>query len=260
VSLRFPPERYAVYSLGATEPPFIGLIPGAIASAMLPTLSNLLAANRFDDALSMFREASRRASLLMLPVFWLCLVNADNIVVLLFGERYRESTPVFIIFLLNLPLRVAIYSSLLRALGRTDTIFRVYSVALSVNFVLCVGAALVGGQGPIAFYGPAVSVVLTTYLAAVLLTRTIRTAVPRFAGGLLPMRELVKVFAVASVAAAAAAATRVLGPPGALLQLVLSTAIFAPTFLALGWATGAIQQRDRYEVVAMLRSLSRPRL
>lgn len=253
ISIAFTPERYAVYALGATELPFISVIPGAIATAIMPNLSQAVHEGRYRDAYSTFRESSRLAALVMMPIFFLALVNADQIVVVLFSDRFRESTGIFIVFLFLLPLRVAIYGSMLRAFGKTHWILRAHAVGLAVHAAISF-LSVTAASGPIAFYGPAVSSVVSTYLIAAILTWAIRNETPQEAGSLLPVRDILRIVFAAAVAGLLAGSARwlVSGPP--LAVLVVSGLIFVPVFAVVGRLTGAIQRSDVDSALGLLRS------
>jgi len=131
-----PAERFAIFANGAFEIPLIGVVTGSIFAVLTPRLSHLVSTGREDLALGWWREGGKRSAMVLVPVAACLFFLAPELIELVFTETYRESVPVFRIYLLMVPFRVLNYGSLFLAMGRSVMITRRVSVALACNVIL----------------------------------------------------------------------------------------------------------------------------
>lgn len=164
VANNFPSEVYAIYTIGARELPIVSLITSSFASVVFPEISRLYANGRGLDVAHLIRDVVRTTSMFIIPTFSFLLFFAEEFVVILFSEKYVESTPIFRIYLLFLPVRVLVYSSVLSALGK-QKIYMLISL-FDLAFNLSLGVILVKVVGLI---GPAIAVVSSTFVEALLM-------------------------------------------------------------------------------------------
>jgi len=79
--------------------------------------------------------------------------------VVLFSPKYAESAEIFRIYIFFLPVRILLYSPILSALGKQKIYMFISLIDLALNFIL--GLSLLKVIG---LKGPAVAVVLSTYI------------------------------------------------------------------------------------------------
>lgn len=159
VANNFPSEVYAIYTIGARELPIVSLITSSFASVVFPEISKLYANGKGLDIAHLIRDVVRSTSVFIIPTFSFLLFFAEEFVVILFSEKYIESTPIFRIYLLFLPMRVLVYSSVLSALGK-QKIYMFISL-FDLVFNLSLGIVLVKIVGLV---GPAIAVVSSTFV------------------------------------------------------------------------------------------------
>ncbi len=150
---------YAIYSIGAIELPLIIILLGSVSAVVMPEFSRLLKQQDETAAIALLHNSMKKLAMLIYPMFTYLLVTAYIFIPLLFTESYKDSVPIFCIYLFLLPLRVANNHPLLIAAGlqRYALIGRVIDVV--INFVL--GLILLHFIG---IWGPAISTVLATYI------------------------------------------------------------------------------------------------
>lgn len=238
VSVFYTATRFAVYAVGAFEVPVLGAFTGSIVTTLLPVFSDLSQREKWPELMAMWHESIRKLSLVIFPLFVMLLVLADQIVVVLFSRSYAESALIFRIFLLLLPMRITVYSTLLQATGRTRSLavgaggFLVANVVLGVALARMVGIA-----------GPAAALVVSQYgLATYYLTQVCRVAKTGLRA-IMPWGEVNRIFALAAaVGAAVFPFTRMHFNP------VLVIAICVPIYLGLFWfglrRLGLVRQTD----------------
>lgn len=177
ISSYFPKEVYAVYSMGAMELPIIALFTASLSSAIMPNMVVEADSGRLKNTLNIWHEASRKNSLIIFPTFFFFLVCGHDFIILLYTQDYSKAAWPFLIYLARLPIRVAIYSAIFRAIGYTKPILFSALLDLFVNFIVSITLLLAGKHGFLSYIGPSIgtffgTVVSVTYLL-ILLSRKI---------------------------------------------------------------------------------------
>lgn len=151
--------EYAVYVNGSIEIPLISIVTGALATGALAEMSKLCSEGRYVDAHVLFKRIGEISASFLMPTFVFLWIVAEPLMVLLFGSPYRESSIIFRIYLLLLPIRVVYYGPALIALGKARYILYRGVVELILNVLLSI--ILINYLGTI---GVAVSTVVIIYL------------------------------------------------------------------------------------------------
>ncbi|WP_162425984.1 lipopolysaccharide biosynthesis protein [Pontibacter pudoricolor] len=150
------PENFAIYINGAFEIPMISILTGAVSSAMLSQLSPLLNENKYKEAASLFKNTISLTAQFIIPIFIFSLFNSEEIILLLFGDKYLDSILPFRIYLLLLPIRVIFYGQALIALGKSKIILKRGVIELIINLILSLILFKIIG-----FNGVAIATVIT---------------------------------------------------------------------------------------------------
>ncbi len=156
ISSYFSPELFAVFAVGATELPFIGIITNSVNAVILPEMSRKDNVKAVSD---LYKGAVRKNALILFPLFVFCFVFAAQIIELLYSAKYLESVLYFRIYLFTIPLRIATYGLLFQVFNKTKFIFIISTFTLIVNTALSL--VLINLYG---LKGPAISTVTVTYL------------------------------------------------------------------------------------------------
>ena len=159
VSAMLTPETYAVYVQGAREIPLIGTITGAISTVLVVDLTKAAKNRDYGTAVQLFRTVAEKSSLVLMPVMVFFMAAARPFISFLYTEAYLDAVPVFQIYLLYLPIRVAQYSPLLIALGKSKFVLWKTVGGLAVNAVFSVLFVYLFGAE-----GAAVATILSLYL------------------------------------------------------------------------------------------------
>lgn len=129
-------DAFAIYSIGALEIPFIGLITKSITSVSYPKIVKHIENNELEVATDMWLRDLKRASYFIFPLLFLCILFSQNIIIGLFGDKYQASVPVFEGYCLILIWRNATYGTILSVKGKTNYIVITSLISLIVNVVL----------------------------------------------------------------------------------------------------------------------------
>ncbi|MBN1879734.1 polysaccharide biosynthesis protein [bacterium] len=153
------PEQFAVYSNGAFEIPFVGIITGSIMTIIQPELRKLIDASDSSGALMLFRTAALKSSAIILPAMIFLMVSAEPVILTLFSRKYTGSILPFQLYLLVLPMRIVYFGTFLIALGMSKTILYRSAVGLAANVVFSI--ILVKMYG---YIGAIISTIICLYL------------------------------------------------------------------------------------------------
>jgi O-antigen/teichoic acid export membrane protein len=165
ISTFYDPATYAVYSCGAMELPLVALITGSINSAIMPNLVTLSGQGKPLAALALWQEAIRKSSLVIFPCFAFFIFLAKDFILLIYGKEYIMAAWPFVIYLCLLPIRIATYNTLFRAIGKTKPIAISAALNLALNAVLSPALAWIGGGSLLSFIGPSTGAVLSNIIA-----------------------------------------------------------------------------------------------
>jgi len=163
ISAFFDAPTFAVYSCGAIELPVIAIVTASVSAAMMPNLVTMTEQGRIGDALHTWQEAARKCSFIIFPCFVFFLVFGYDFMVLLYTQEYSLASWPFRIYLCQLPIRVAIYATLFRAVGQTRPIAIGAMVALALNVTVSTALVIIGNKSIISYIGPAVGTVVASY-------------------------------------------------------------------------------------------------
>lgn len=122
VSSQSTPENYAIYNIGAREIPFIGVVTGSVALIVMDQLSRYLSEGKKTEALKLFHISITTSFAILFPLLAILMINAESFIILVYGKKYINSIPVFMIYLLYLPIRSIYFGSVFISAGKTKEI------------------------------------------------------------------------------------------------------------------------------------------
>jgi O-antigen/teichoic acid export membrane protein len=232
ISSFFDPETFAVYVNGAMELPIVGLMTASIGTAIMPNLVDHVHRGRLDSAIGLWQNGIRKTSLAILPCFAFLLVTAQDFIIVLYGNQYAMAVWPFSVYLFLLPLRVTLYASLFRALGRTQPLVVGSTIALAVNLSLSLALTWLGHQSLLGFIGPSIAnvagcLVWTVYMLIMLGKLTSRSPLR-----VLPLRNMGRILGLSLVAVIPVLAIRLSALPTH-LQLIVQFLAFGVSYLLL---------------------------
>ncbi|MEO1260918.1 MAG: oligosaccharide flippase family protein [Bacteroidota bacterium] len=154
-----PAETFAEYSYGAWELPIIPTIAYSVAAVMMPKMVSHFLKGETRPLLNLWLTSIKKVTIIVLPLVFVFLLTAEEFMVLLYSEKYRNAAVPFFIYTFILLQRVASYSNMQKALNSTKEITYGAIYLFSVNAILVVPFVLwLGVIGP-----PLASVVAQTF-------------------------------------------------------------------------------------------------
>lgn len=153
---------FAIYTVGARKIPFLSALMSSVSAAIIVQIGKLLKEGKLHEAMPFLARTSGAIASIMLPFIAVVFVFAEELILLLFGG-YKESAPIFKIYLGTVLVHFFLTDTILLAKGKTNLVLRAGVVELMVNIALSIPSVYVIG-----ITGPA-WVTLITHVVFVLL-------------------------------------------------------------------------------------------
>lgn len=166
VSNYFDVATFAIYSCGAMDLPMITLVTSSLTNAIMPNLVEMTQKGNYRGTVNLWQKAMRKAALVIFPCFVFFFVIGRDFMILLYSESYAEASWPFRVYLCGLPIRIAVYSALLRALGKTRPIAVSAMVGLVSNVVVSSVLITVGQGSLLSFMAPALGTIVSYFTIA----------------------------------------------------------------------------------------------
>jgi O-antigen/teichoic acid export membrane protein len=250
----FSPEMYAVYSCGAIELPVVGLITISLSSAIMPNLVQLVQQERKVEALNIWQEAARKSSLILFPCFVFFFLAGHNIVVLLYRESYSMAVIPFRIYLCALPLRIAIYATLFRALGQTRPIAMGAVLSITISTVVGFSLVTIGRNSALGFAGPAVGIVASYFAVGTFMLMQLSRALQVEFSKIMRWKELGTLFMIAALAGIAGFAIPLPNVP-LLFKVIAQGFIYSGFFVGLLVSSNRLKEDEKALLMSPVRFL-----
>ncbi len=127
ISRYFGEEVFAVFANGKLQLPFVGMITGAVATALAPVYSKL-SHNGFNqkEIQDLWKKSLLKSASLIYPLVLFFLFFATNVFVVLYGESYLESANYFRIFTILSFFQVITFAPLILGMGLTKFYSRLH--------------------------------------------------------------------------------------------------------------------------------------
>jgi O-antigen/teichoic acid export membrane protein len=231
VAHEFDAAVFALYTVGTFQIPVLTVLREAVGSVMIPRVSELQKDGNSREILLLLARTMRKLAAFYLPVAALLVLNAREIVLVLFTAQYAESAPLFAINAAVIPLVVTALGAdaVLRAYAE-HRFYVIYARAI-LTLVLVIGLMVV--VGPWGLMGVVLVVAGTEALERlVLAVKTARIlGATRHDLGL--FSDLARIAAATGLAAAAALLARAaFSGLGVFPLLLLASGAFSLVYVA----------------------------
>lgn len=128
-------EQMSIYTNAAKELP-LTIVASSITAVLLPRLTKMVKNQRNEDAVELWGYASEIAIIVIGVIVFGIVTYADEVMTILYSEKYLPGIGVFRVYTLNLLLRVTYFGIILNAYGETKKIFYCSIFSLILNSIL----------------------------------------------------------------------------------------------------------------------------
>jgi len=243
----FTPQQFAVFAVGAMELPLIGILANSVNSVLLPNLS----ATDKPQMGDIYSGAVRKNALVIFPLTVIFFILAREIMVFLYGLPYADAALYFRIYLIILPLRIATYSILFQAMGKTRIIMINSTVFLLLNLIL--NYILIKTLG---MKGAALATVIVTWISVIVYLIQIKLILKLHLRSLFPIGKIART-ALAAMLAALPCILVLVYIPQLLLRMILVGLLYFAGYYLAGRFSGAILPYDINLALDVLKDIKR---
>jgi len=253
VSASLGPKDYAIYAVGWVDVPLLTVALESIVSVMIVRISALQKEDRKADIRAVTASASNRVAAIEFPLFAMLLVGAHDLIVLLYTRAYEQSSSIFMVSILLLPLWALLMDPVVRAYKDLRNFLLGVRIAVFIA-LFCVLLPVIHHFGML---GAAIVAVGAQYLERIIIFFKAASTVEAKLSDIRLYNDLFKVTGVTMVAGLAAYVVRNLINPDLLIPRILIVggcvaAIYLPAvywFRLPGWET-----MSRERLLAMMRT------
>jgi O-antigen/teichoic acid export membrane protein len=162
ISYLYATRDYAIYSMVSKELP-VTIIASSFTAVLLPRFVTLLHNQRYEDAIAIWGDSVVLSFSLLCLLATGIIVYAEDVVLLLFSEKYLPGVNVFRVYALLLLLRCTYFGIILNSSGKSKFIF--YSSVASVALNIILNFTFISLFG---FIGPAIATIVAVMLISLI--------------------------------------------------------------------------------------------
>lgn len=156
-------ETFAIFSNGAYEIPFLGIIGGSLFNVMIPSLKKYFDDGKKEKVNLLWNKAGWAMITIIIPIASIFIIFSETAILFLFSEKYLESVPFFRLYQVKLFFRIFLYGSFFISAGKSR--LYMYNAAISMFLNLILDIILVIYVGPI---GAVIATVISTFALVIL--------------------------------------------------------------------------------------------
>lgn len=240
VSYRFDAATFAIYAVGCLSIPLVDFLMSSAGNVMMVRMREHLLKGASESVLAIWRDTTRKLTLMFAPLVVGLLVVAHELIVVLYTSNYERSVPVFMVWTVSF-----LFAALL-----TDAVLRVYA---QLRFLMLLGLV------KLAFIAATINWFLETFelLGAVLVVPLaivvtkalalgrIKTVMQCRLAQLLPWRSLAGIIVIAAAAAFPALTVKSALTIPDFSRLVVTGLVYAATYVGLLWRYGPLSGEEK---------------
>jgi O-antigen/teichoic acid export membrane protein len=252
VSYLYDPALFAVYAVAYLQIPMVPIAWQSVSELTMIQVTQAYTANRLSEAGQLISDAVRKLSICLIPIYALLTIEAHDVIIALFTEKFAASVPIFQIVLVMVPLTAFNVEYVMRSLGATRIYLHLSWIGLLLGVALPFALA-----APFGLPGVAAASIIVTLTNQIIMTRVVSRRLGVSVGQLLPWR----VIGIVTVASGAAAVITMLAAADIhqheWMRLGVATAVFGASYLVMLWYSSALEPDEKRWMLALATSAGR---
>lgn len=245
VSYHFEPAVFAIYAVACLQIPVVDFLSQSANNVLMVRMRELMSSGA-DAVLSVWNDAIEKLSLLLFPLVGVLVVTAHEFIMVLFTRDYIAAAPIFMAWTLSFLLAAVPADAALRVYAQTRYLILINAVRLVVVAALMtLFMRWFGLLGPVLV--TLAGLVLFKWLALV----RIATLLGLPTGRMVPWRRVVRIAALAALAAVPAIVVKgsLTLPP--VVALLAAGVVYTGTYAVLVYTHGQLAASDRRALAGM---------
>ena len=251
VSHYFDAATFAIYSVGCLQIPLVDLMASPASNVMMVQMSEEIGEGRGDRVISIWRETTRKLSLVFFPLFGLMLVTARDVIVFLFTAGYTASIPIFMVW----------SATILFAVFQTDGVLRVYAqtrliLGLGIVRLIAIAGLIYVCLHAFGLLGAVLVTMVALALGKGLALFKMKALMQAKASELLPWRILGSIAVITIAASLVAVGVRSTLDVPVLLRLMIVGVVFASSYIAMLLGLGLLNAEEKVALTSWLQKFA----
>jgi O-antigen/teichoic acid export membrane protein len=136
VSFLYDSTIYAIFAIGCLSIPLIDIFYSSVGEILIVRIKEFRNSNRIKDIIAVWGDTTIKLSLIFIPLTVYLFIVADEFITVLFTENYAASIPLFMVFILSIPLHSIKCDAVIRSFGRADFLVYIYIFRLIFSIVM----------------------------------------------------------------------------------------------------------------------------
>lgn len=138
ISAMTTPEIFATYQVGAFNIPFVAVVTTSFFTVATPRLTALFQESKYSELVSLTSGITKSTIIFLVPIFIFCFLFSNEVIVVLFGEKFTNSGPIFQIYTLRFLISVFPFSIYMGLIGLKNyaSIHVIVSVIINIGMNL----------------------------------------------------------------------------------------------------------------------------
>jgi O-antigen/teichoic acid export membrane protein len=242
------PATFAIFTVGCLSIPLVDFAASPTSDVMMVRMQENLALGRNRAVLEIWHDTTWKLALLFFPLVAWAILDARQIIVLLFTARYTASIPLLMVWSITILLATFQVDGVLRVFAQTR-----FLLALNLMRLVIIGGLVQLSLSKFSLIGPVGVIVLATVaFKAAALVRMKRLFQVR-AAELLPWRNLAALLGASGAAAALALAVKSQLNVPAFPLLLATSAVHVITYTLLVWCFDLLSPGERLVIETWVR-------
>lgn len=243
VSYYFEPALFALYAVGCLQVPLFDFLTSSTSNVMMTAMRERLVQGQRIEAWGVWLDTTRKLALLLCPLVALLLLQAHDIIILLFTEDYAGSVPIFIVWMLAMLFALLLTDALLRVVAETR-----FLIVINLVQLVLIAAGIDWFLNRFGLMGAVWITLAVTAVAKVLALWRIRHVFAVPLAALLPWRALTACLLLSAVAMLPALMLKNLFHAPLLLSLVSSSMVFILAYASLLFLCGPLHEDEKQQL------------
>lgn len=189
----FSVEQLAIYANASRELP-LTFIASSITAVLLPNIVKKIHENKVESAIKLWGAASILSYICICFFTTFVFINAAEIIVFLYSDKFLPGKSVFQVYTLILLLRFTYFAMILSSIGKTRFILYSSIFSLILNVILSLIFYKLWG-----FIGPSIATLVSMFIIAFAQLKMTAVSIKHSFSNIMPWANLIKISAINAV-------------------------------------------------------------
>ncbi len=127
---------FAIYSIAFISIPILNILYSSVSNVVMPQIALYCKEEKFNNAASLWRKTATINASITIPIVAFCFVLSDQIIEILYTQKYLEAAKYFRIFILMFLFSMFSYGFILRGIKKTTTIFIINLISTIITIIV----------------------------------------------------------------------------------------------------------------------------